>query len=58
MAAAASASALAAALVVWQVVKVAFNLSDELLRMANECESTRPEQAALLRKAARQGWGW
>ncbi len=32
--------------------------ADELRRMADDCETTRPEMAAHLRRAVRQGWGW
>ena len=34
------------------------DVPNELQRMADEYESTRPELAARLRKAARQGWSW
>jgi hypothetical protein len=42
----------------WQCARMMFNMPDELRRMADECESTNPEHAAQLRKAAQNYSGW
>lgn len=49
---------IAAARAVWTFLKVACNLNAELKRMADEWETTRPEQAARLREVALRGWDW
>lgn len=51
------ASRVAAALrEVWEVLNAVGNLRNEMRRMADECESTDPQQAARLRKVANQNW--
>ncbi len=42
---------------VTEAIKAALDLRNELRRMADEFESTRPEQAARLRKLANSNWG-
>lgn len=49
--------AMAAALrEVWAILHAASDLRNEIRRMADECEATRPEQAAQLRKVANSNW--
>ncbi len=48
----------AAAHSTWAFLKIVFNLSAELNRIADEWEATRPEQAARMREVARKGWDW
>lgn len=52
----AAASTASACRGVWQFVKAVADAPNELRRTADEWESTRPEQAARLRKALRQSW--
>jgi hypothetical protein len=51
-----TAAAAAAAREVWEIINAAANLRHEMRRMADECEATRPEDAARLRKLANQHW--
>lgn len=41
----------------WAILKSAANPRAELRQMAAECEHTRPEQAARLRRLASTNWG-
>jgi hypothetical protein len=50
-------SVVSAARGIWQFVQAVADVPDELRRTADEWTSTRPEQAARLRKAMRQSWG-
>ena len=42
---------------VWEIMHAPANLRIELLRMADHCEATQPEQAARLRQVAGSSWG-
>ncbi len=48
----------AAALAIVGFFHALADVPNELLRMADEHESSRPELATRLRKAVRLGWGW
>lgn len=41
---------------IWDLMNAAANMRDDLRRMADECESSDPEQAARLRKLASSHW--
>ncbi len=41
---------------VWEIINAATTVRGELRRMADECEASRPEYAARLRKVACSDW--
>lgn len=53
----AAAPFMAAARGLWQFAKTLADAPNELRRMADELEATRPEAAARMRRALNQGWG-
>lgn len=56
LAARVKAAAAAALRELWAIMNAPENLRRELYRMADECESTRPEDAARLRQVASRNW--